>query len=573
VQQQPGPSEEVIAYFSMEIGIRPEMPTYAGGLGVLAGDTIRAAADLGVAMVAVTLLHRRGFLRQDLDSTGWQTESAVEWRVEDFLKEQPQRATVEIECRTVHVRAWRYDVIGEAALPVPVFFLDTDLPENAEQDRGFTHYLYGGDQRYRLCQEAVLGIGGARMLHALGYDDVARYHMNEGHAALLGLELLEQAAGRAGRRAVRRDDVEAVRNRCVFTTHTPVPAGHDQFPMELVTRVLGEHEAFAMREVFCCDGRLNMTHLALNLSRHVNGVAKRHAEVSRSMFAHYAIDAITNGVHPATWVSLSMAQVFDRHLPDWRKESFSLRHALSLPAQEVRQAHATAKEVLLAEVQRQTGTGMDLGVLTLGFARRATAYKRPDLLFHDIARLRKIAANVGALQVVYAGKAHPQDIEGKQLIQRIFRSRDQLQRDVKVAYLADYDMRLAKVLTAGVDVWLNTPQPPLEASGTSGMKAALNGVPSLSVLDGWWIEGCIEGVTGWAIGDDGRRTSERPPDEVERAQDARDLYDKLEQAVMPTFYREPDRFNQIMLHCISLNGSFFNTHRMLQQYVAKSYFG
>jgi starch phosphorylase len=316
-----------------------------------------------------------------------------------------------------------------------------------------------------------------------------------------------------------------------------------------------------------------MTHLALNLSRYVNGVAKRHGEVSRLMFARYAIDTITNGVHAATWVSPPFAGLFGRYIPDWRKDSFSMRYALSIPPQEVCQAHHAAKEQLLRHVQNRTGVAMDRAVLTLGFARRATAYKRADLLFNDLGRLRRIATGVGPLQVIYAGKAHPSDVEGKQLIQRIFRAREQLQGDVKIAYLEDYDMRQAKLITAGVDVWLNTPQPPLEASGTSGMKAALNGVPSLSVMDGWWIEGCIEGVTGWAIGLHGKVDGERPTSEADRSRDARGLYDKLEQAILPLFYREPDRFTQMMLHCISLNGSFFNTHRMVQQYVAKAYFG
>lgn len=560
----------------MEIAVDPAIPTYAGGLGVLAGDTIRAAADLGVPMVGVTLLHRRGYLRQTLDASGWQTESPVEWPVGQFLQELPQRATTLLEGRTVYLRAWRYLVTGESPTPVPVFFLDADLPENAAQDRELTHYLYGGDERYRLCQEAVLGLGGVRMLHALGYDEVLRYHMNEGHAALLALELLEEAAGRAGRENVRQDDVEAVRNRCVFTTHRPVAAGQDQFSMDLVVRVLGEREAFDLRSVFCCAGRLNMTHLALNLSRHVNGVAKRHAEVTRTMFAHYTIDAITNGVHVASWVSPPLVAVFDRHIPDWRKDSFSLGYAMSIPSGEVRAAHAAAKEQLLRFVADRTGVAMDANVLTLGFARRATAYKRADLLFEDLDRLRRIArGGLGTIQVVFGGKAHPRDVEGKQLIQRIFHVRDELRGDVKIGYLEDYDIQIAKLLTSGVDVWLNTPLPPLEASGTSGMKAALNGVPSLSVLDGWWIEGCIEDVTGWSIGKDSHLSAERSPGvaAANRASDAEGLYDKLERAVLPTYYREPDRFTQIMLHCISLNGSFFNSHRMLQQYVAKTYFG
>jgi len=320
-----------------------------------------------------------------------------------------------------------------------------------------------------------------------------------------------------------------------------------------------------MQEVFCCEGLLNMTYLALNLSHYVNGVAKKHGEVSQHLFAGYVIDSITNGVHAATWTAESFQQLYDHYIPGWRQDNFSLRYALSMPKPEVWQAHSQAKRQLLHYVNRETNTGMDVDVFTLGFARRATTYKRADLLFADLDRLRRIAATVGAVQVIYAGKAHPQDSGGKELIQRIFQAKEALKPDIKIAYLANYDMDLGKLMTAGVDVWLNTPQPPLEASGTSGMKAALNGVPSLSVLDGWWIEERIEGVTGWAIGEDGR-------DGGDRSKVVSSLYDKLEQVVLPLFYVERERFLDVMLHTITLNGSFFNTHRMMQQYVLKAYY-
>jgi starch phosphorylase len=407
------------------------------------------------------------------------------------------------------------------------------------------------------------------MLRALGYTALTRFHMNEGHASLLALELLDEQARRAGRLAFTHDDVEAVRQHCVFTTHTPVPAGHDQFPLDLVERVLGPRTAFhTMPEVFCCEGVLNMTYLALNLSHYINGVAKKHGEVARHMFAHYAIDAITNGVHAATWTSAPFQTLFDRHIPGWREDNFSLRYALSIPNHEVWDAHLSAKRQMLEDVNRTTHAGMDVDVLTLGFARRATAYKRMDLLFQDVERLKNLATHTGGLQVIYAGKAHPQDHQGKELIQHIYEVKDLLKNDIKIAYLANYDLALGALLTAGVDVWLNTPQPPLEASGTSGMKAALNGVPSLSVLDGWWIEGCIEGVTGWAIGPNHRGLAA----DDDRAQDAAALYDKLEQVVMPLFYGDQQGFLNVMRHAIALNGSFFNTQRMLQQYVVKAYF-
>jgi starch phosphorylase len=557
-----------IAYFSMEIALEAGMPTYSGGLGVLAGDTIRSAADLKLPMVAATLLYRKGYFRQKIDANGWQLEEPVLWVVENFLSEMPERASVRIEGRTVQIRAWKYDVIGVSGFKVPVYFFDTDLPQNSEWDRTITHFLYGGDQHYRLCQEAVLGIGGVKILRALGYKSIERFHMNEGHSSLLTLELLDEASRAAGRASITHDDVEAVRKKCAFTTHTPVPAGHDQFPLDLVTSVLGRREIYEMKDIFCCEGRLNMTYLALNLSHYVNGVAKKHGEVSRLMFAGYKIDAITNGVHAATWASPPFQRLYDQHVPGWRQDNFSLRYALSISKTEVWEAHVKSKEHLVQHVNHVSGVGLDRDILTVGFARRAATYKRADLLFEDIERLKNIASKLGGLQIIYSGKAHPQDQGGKDVIKKIFQGKDQLKNEIKIVYLENYDLELGKMITAGVDVWLNTPQPPMEASGTSGMKAALNGVPSLSILDGWWIEGCIEGITGWSIGRNTKRTEEGH----DRLQDASSLYEKLEKTVLPLFYHDRDRFIEVMLHCIALNGSFFNTQRMLQQYVLNAYF-
>ena len=557
-----------VAYFSMEIGLDPAMPTYSGGLGILAGDTIRSAADLSIPMVAVTLLHRKGYFYQRLDASGWQREEPTEWAVDDFLQEMPERTAVSIEGRTVQIRAWKYEATGIDGYKVLVYFLDTDLQENFEWDRTLTHFLYGGDQRYRLCQEIILGIGGLRMLRALGYENIERFHMNEGHASLLTLELLDEEVKKAGRKSISHEDIEAVRKKCIFTTHTPVPAGHDQFPLDLVSRVLGRREVYDMKDVFCCDGLLNMTYLALNLSHYINGVAKKHGEITRLMFAGYLIDAITNGVHVATWVSASFQELYDRHIPGWREDNFSLRSALSIPKQEVWKAHIEAKKRLIQYVNRETNVGMDVNFLTTGFARRATAYKRGDLAFRDIERLKSISSKAGTLQLIYAGKAHPQDQSGKELIRRIFQAKEALKKEIKIAYLENYDIELGKMMTSGVDLWLNTPQPPLEASGTSGMKAALNGVPSFSILDGWWIEGHIEGITGWSIGENRRGAGE----DHDPSKDAISLYSKLEQVIIPLYYNDRDRFIDVMRHSIALNGSFFNTQRMLQQYVLKAYF-
>lgn len=562
-------NEPLVAYFTMEIALDSAMPTYAGGLGVLAGDTVRSAAELKVPMVAVTLLHRKGYFNQTLDASGWQREEPCDWDIGGHLQEQAPRVSVTIEGRTVHLRAWKYEVRAPGGVSVPVFFLDTDLPENSAWDRTLTHFLYGGDACYRICQEVVLGIGGVRMLRALGCKALTRYHMNEGHAALLGLELLDECARNAGRPTFNHEDVECVRRQCVFTTHTPVASGHDQFGLDLVTRVLGRAEVTEMQEIFCCGGALNMTFLALNLSHYVNGVAKKHAETSQLMFSHYKIDSITNGVHAASWTSPPFQALFDRHIPGWRADNFSLRFAHSLPLTEIWEAHLVAKQQLLDRVRHDTGVVLDLKRLTLGFARRATAYKRSDLLVSDVQRLRQIAASAGPLQIIYGGKAHPNDFQGKEAIQRIIRVKEGLNQNIQMVYLPNYDLELGKLMTAGVDVWLNTPQPPMEASGTSGMKAALNGVPSLSILDGWWIEGWIEGETGWAIGENCAMERSHPD---RNACDAAALYDKLEHVVLPLFYHDRDRFTDVMRHCISLNGSFFNTQRMVSQYVIKAYF-
>ena len=562
--------QPTVAYFSMEVGLDPAIPTYSGGLGALAGDSIRSAADMGVPLVAVTLLHRRGYFRQRLDPHGWQSESPVEWRPDDHLRREPVHAEVTIEGRKVRVGVWTYDARGVSGSVVPVHFLDTDLPENAPEDRAITGALYGGDSRYRLMQEVVLGVAGVRALRAMGRSAVRRFHMNEGHAALLTLELLAEAAGQ---RVPDPDAIEAVRRQCVFTTHTPVPAGHDKFPVDLVARVV-EPRVFnadwtgPVRDAVQADGVVNLTRLALNLSHYVNGVAKRHGEVSRRMFSGHEIDSITNGVHAATWVVPPLASLYDSYIPGWRADNFSFRHAAAIPTDQLAAAHARAKEDLIGFVRDSAGVALDPAVFTIGFARRATAYKRADLVLSDLARLRRIHAEAGRVQIVFAGKAHPHDHAGKQLIVAIHEAMRQLHGTISIAYLENYGLSEAKRMTSGCDLWLNTPHPPLEASGTSGMKAALNAVPSLSVLDGWWLEGWIEGVTGWAVGPDTRGVDD--PDR--RGGDAASLYDQLERVIVPMFYKDPEAFRVVMRHAVAVNGSYFNTQRMMQEYVTKAYF-
>ena len=550
-----------VAYFSMEVGFESTIPTYSGGLGVLAGDTLKAAADLSLPVTGVSLVHRKGYFRQTLAKSGAQTEEPDTWKPEEHLEAVEPTVSVVLEGRPITVRAWRRRIGREDGGQIWLYLLDTDVDKNHADDRTLTDHLYGGDLRYRLKQEAVLGIGGVMLLRALGHD-LRVCHMNEGHSALLALALLEgdMAAG-----MTQDEAIEEVRQRCVFTTHTPVPAGHDVFPLDLVSEVLGEERVERLRSAACLhEETLNMTHLGLQLSRYVNGVAMRHQQVSALMFPDYRIRSITNGVHAPTWVAPSFAELYDRRIPEWRTDRFNFRYAIAIPRAEIKAAHDASKAELIGEVRQRAGVELAHDAFTIGFARRATAYKRAMLLFTDLERLRRIARDVGPLQVLYAGKAHPKDAGGKDLIKRIFAAAKELGDDVRVVYLENYDMRLGGLLTAGVDVWLNTPQKPQEASGTSGMKAALNGVPSLSVLDGWWIEGHAEGVTGWSVGNGWRVDSDS-------ALEAESLYTKLETKLLPLYYQDPAEYLRVRRSAIALNGSFFNAQRMMLQYAAEAY--
>ncbi len=557
-------SKTTVAYFSMEIALDSAIPTYSGGLGVLAGDTLRSAADLALPLVGISLLHRNGYFVQHLDAGGNQSESPVQWNPEQVLEPVDATASVQIEGRTVHVRAWKYSVRGVTGHESPVYLLDTQLPENDERDRRLTDSLYGGDSRYRLCQEIVLGMGGASLLRALDVHE-GLYHLNEGHSALLTLCLLEWQLD--GRQAFELDesDIEEVRRRTVFTTHTPVPAGHDRFPLEMVRQVLGEQHVTLLEAARCVDaGELNMTHVALRLARFVNGVAMKHREVSQGMFPNFPVDAITNGVHAMTWTSPAFQRLFDRRIPEWRTDNLYLRYAVGIPLAEIRAAHAEAKKTMIAMIAERTGVMLDPKAFTIGFARRATPYKRADLVFADPTRLAEIASSVGPIQIVFGGKAHPNDSGGKDLIRRIHAASASLAGSVSVVYVENYEMDVAARIVAGVDLWLNNPMKPLEASGTSGMKAALNGVPSLSVLDGWWIEGHVEGVTGWSIGG--------LDPEGDQSKDAMEIYLKLERVILPLYYGLPFAYAEVMRSAIALNGSFFNTQRMVEQYVRNAYF-
>ncbi len=547
-----------IAYFSMEIGVASEIPTYSGGLGVLAGDTLRSSADLRIPIVAVTLLSKKGFFRQELTSEGKQIEYRQDWEPSKYMKVLDQEVTVLIQGRTVKIQAWLYEIKSLIGGIVPVLFLDTDVEGNAPEDQEITSYLYGGDQKYRVKQEIVLGIGGVRMLDALGFN-VRKYHINEGHASFLALELLQKNG----------ISPEKVRELCVFTTHTPVESGHDKFSYDLVKEVLDGTTDMNVLKTYGGTDALNMTLLALNLSKYVNGVAKQHQRVSEKMFGGgYKIHAITNGIHSFTWTGYSFRKLYDQYLPGWANEPELLaRIADGIPNEEIWRAHKEQKKLLIDYVNNLTKADLDYDVFTIGFARRATEYKRAYLLFSDLERLRGIGKK-HKIQLIFAGKAHPKDIQGKKLIEQLFNYANQLKPDIKMVYLPNYDIDMAKKMLGGVDVWLNTPLKPLEASGTSGMKAAHNGVLNFSVLDGWWIEGWIECVTGWCIGS--------LPDECLETPDCitkevADIYNKLEYVILPTYYERLDDWTRMMKNSVGKIAYYFNSHRMMRRYVTEAY--
>jgi len=550
------------AFFSMEIGLNDEILTYSGGLGILAGDALKSCADLKLPVAGITLLYKKGYFRQRVDEEGHQTEEEQEWDYEKILKRLGSKVTVRIGNEEVAIACWLYELEGASGARKPVLFLDTDLEENSEYFRKVCHKLYQGGKRERLAQEMILGIGGVRMMESLGYN-VKKYHMNEGHTSFLALELYRTSSA--------PDRLEDVRSKCVFTTHTPVPAGHDIFSESDVRELAAEYIPDTSEIDIFDDGKLNMTHLGFRFSGYINGVARKHRKVSTQMFPEYAIESVTNGIHTSSWTADSFKALFKNYMQECYDDPFSLRSAMNIPEEEIWEAHMQTKKMLFETVKQKTGTELELGKFTLGYARRFVEYKRPDMIFYDIKRLERIAEEKGGLQVIFAGKAHPADVAGKGLIKKIIETRKKISSEkIKIVFLEDYCISTAKLMISGCDAWLNNPQRPYEASGTSGMKAAVNGVPQLSTLDGWWLEGHIEDVTGWSIGlhpHEAHFDEDTSPDD-----EAEDFYNKMEKKILPMFYSEPDKWRRIMKSCIAINGSFFNTHRMMQQYVMEAYF-
>jgi starch phosphorylase len=535
-----------VAYFSMEVGLNEHIPTYSGGLGILAGDHIKSAADLNLPLVAVTLLYKRGYFIQSINPLGQQEEMYPYFDPRAFMEPLPFKVTIHIGGRDVHIGVWKHNVIGTSGR-VPVYFLDTDLPLNSPDDRLITQFLYGGDKHTRICQEAVLGIGGYLAMKKLE-PGITTFHMNEGHAVFLTLALLKDLNG----------NEEKVRQKCVFTTHTPVPAGHDKFTYEMASKILGPYLPSNIRKL-AGDDLLNTTILALSLSRASNGVSQLHGEISRQMFPGFDIGHVTNGVHHLSWTGPEFKALYDRHLPGWRQQPQKLGEADNIPDSEIREAKIQAKKRLISYINSLSGVGFTPEFLTICFARRATAYKRATLIFSDLEYLFNLSFD--RVQLIFAGKAHPQDDAGKQLIKEIVNTGKQYENKLRLVFVPNYNIWSAALMTQGADVWLNTPRRPREASGTSGMKVCYNAGVNMSVLDGWWREACRNRINGWAIGDD-----EDLPDEDAAA----DLYQDLDDMVT-TYYANPKQWASIMKRSIADITPVFNTHRMVMEYVHKYY--
>jgi len=539
-----------IIYFSAEIGISSKLPTYSGGLGVLAGDHIKAAADASVPLCAVTLLYKEGYFKQRIDEEGNQTETYPRFDPDPIMQQLPVEFSLPLQGRVVNIRAWQYIHRGLTGHEIPIFLLDTDVESNRPEDRIITLRLYSGDKNHRILQEAILGFGGIRLLQALNINNIESYHMNEGHCSFLTLELLRKYKG----------NQDEVRKRCVFTTHTPVPAGHDHFAMERCKNLLdGLIPDNLELPSLVQNSRMHMTELGLYFSRAANGVSKLHGSVARDQFPDFAINHITNGVYHNYWVGKPFRELFDRVFPRWRLNPEELLRIDEIPDEDILEARRSLKNFLLGYANSQTQKALSENILTLGFARRAASYKRARLIFRDLDRLVEIGQ--GKIQIIFAGKAHPKDDLGKDILKDIVGNANRLFGTVKVVFLENYNMWLGRIITAGVDVWLNTPVRPHEASGTSGMKATLNGIPNLSVLDGWWDEACQDGVNGWAIGSRSETDDEK---------DADHLYSILEHQVIPTYYNDQDRWLKLIRAAIK-TGVRFTAHRMMRDYENQLY--
>ena len=549
--------ETKIAYFSMEIALAKDIPTYSGGLGVLAGDMMRSAADYSMPLVGITLIYSGGYFYQLITAEGYQVEKKFRWDFLDDFEELNDQVKIKIQDTEISVRGWSYKIHGKTGHSIPVLLLDTNVPENEPWQRNLTSSLYDANRFTRIVQEMILGIGGIRFLEQMGYDQIDTYHMNEGHSAFLIFELLE-----------KYHDIDEVKKHCSFTTHTPVEAGLERFEYDLV------HDVFRDRlpsdvENLAGQDSLNMTRLALNGSKYVNAVSRKHGEVSRRMFPGYDIDFITNGVHINYWMSPHIRKVLDQEFgASWHFDYTMLDRALELNGYDVLHAHEKAKEELLEYEKSHSWVLLDKGLLTVGTCRRFTEYKRPLLVFSDLERLEKISKD--KVQYIFAGKSHPADDNAKEMIKTLYNYADELwdSYEIRLAFMENYEIDLARLMISGLDVLLNNPRRYNEASGTSGMKAALNGVLNCSVLDGWWIEGYErDPMAGWAIGPG---PDDPGAEDGDDDADAASLYDVLENQILPIWLNKKDEWLERVKHAIKL-GAFFNTDRMIEEYAEKAY--
>lgn len=537
---------KTIAYFSMEVALHPEIPNFAGGLGVLAADILKSAADLGVPMVGVSLIYHQ------------HDDPKNAFHPSKYCEKMPQTIFVQIEGRDVKIGCWKYLIEGHGGHHVPVFFLDSYFPENKPWDRDLTKNLYDINQYTRVCQEVILGIGGVRMLRELGVGDISVFHMNEGHASLLTLERLWEERG----------NIDAVRKSCVFTTHTPIPAGHDRFPQSLVRQVLKEMVPDRFNELTSHD-ELHTTRLALRMSRAANGVSKKHAEVCRGMFPDYEFKAVTNGVHHLTWVAPPMQKLFDKQLKGWREDPGLMAGALKLADADIRKAHTESKKKLVKYLNDHPGyliwdeheiekdDYFDEKTLTITFSRRFVPYKRPLMLFQMVDNLRKIGYH--KLQVIYSGVCAVYDDYCNMVMRELKHLQLELRGQVRLAVFPQRNLDSTALMAAGSDIWLNNPEPPMEACGTSGMKAAMNGCLNFSSPDGWWIEAMqLDPKAGWEFG------CEISGHDVF---DYEAIYNGLKE-VITMYYKQPDEWTDRMKHAIAL-GAVFNSHRCVQEYQEK----
>ncbi|MHA1191071.1 MAG: alpha-glucan family phosphorylase [Promethearchaeota archaeon] len=549
----------LVAYISMEIGIDSSIPTYSGGLGVLSGDTVRSAADLEIPMVAVCLCYSSGYFYQLFNEKGEQKEKEIEWNYFYEFEKIAKPITIKIEDKEVLVTAWLYKVIGQSGHIIPIYLLTTDVEGNEDWMKQMTGSLYDSTSRWnRIVQEQILGIGAVKLLKSLGYNNLEVYHLNEGHGSFSIVELFNNLR-----------DLEKVKESVVFTTHTPVPAGHDKFDQKLVDKVFKDRFPSEIRKLADDNGALNMTFLGMNVSRYQNGVAKKHGEISRKMFPNNNIDYITNGIHLPFWISKPIRKMFKRKWPNWKSNPYILQNAIELDDLELFDAHIENKFNLINYQKGHSWNLLDEELITFGFARRFATYKRATLIFHDIDRLGKLCQ--GKAQFLFAGKAHPKDVMGKDYIKKIYESGEYLYDNygVKVVLIENYNMDMAHMLVSGVDVWLNTPERYREASGTSGMKAALNGILNCSVLDGWWLEGYKRNpMAGWAIGPDDSNPSD-PGVSNDWDIDSNAFYEILENEIIPN-YMNHDEWLFRSKNAISL-AAYFNTHRMVLEYAEKAY--